>query len=178
MINMYAQRHANPTHIAKQRRNALKMSTLHTWVVTSCMWLVAFASALLFLDIPLTASEHRAKPALDWFPVRTKMLSRSQGSYSKSSLNHITKVPCDVCRAAIQLEMTLGCVLTAWIYFIVSLNCNQVARCYSFPHQSVTSCIHSCQPWQLSKHSSGTSLVYIHTLVQCSLDHGRDLGRI
>lgn len=131
------------------------------------MWLMAIASALLILNIPLTAVEYHANSALDWFPVTTKMVSSSQELYSKSLLNHITKMLCDVCRV-IQLQMTLGCVLIAWIYFIVFLNCNQVTRCYSFFNQSITPCIHGCQPQELSKHSSGTFLVYIHTLVQCS----------
>lgn len=158
--NMYTQRHAHPTHIPKQRLNEIKkMSILHTSVVNSCMWLVTTASTLLILNTLLTSSEYQANSALDWFPVRRNMVSRSQELYNKSSLGHITKVSCDDCRA-IQLETTLGCVPIAWIYFIVSLNCNQVARCYSFPKQSITPSIHGCQPREFSKHSSGTSLVY------------------
>lgn len=76
---------------------------------------MAIASALLILNIPLTAVEYHANSALDWFPVTTKMVSSSQELYSKSLLNHITKMLCDVCRV-IQLQMTLGCVLIAWIY--------------------------------------------------------------
>lgn len=134
------------------------MSILHTSVVNSCMWLVTIASALLILNILLNVSEYHANSALDWFPVRRNMVSHSQELCSKSSLGHITKMPCDGCRA-IQPETTLGCVPIAWIYFIVSLNCNQVARCYSFPKQSITPSIHGCQPQELSKHSSGTPLV-------------------
>lgn len=130
----------------KMKWNFKKMSILHTSVVNSCMWLVTIASALLILNILLNVSEYHANSALDWFPVRRNMVS------------HITKMPCDDCRA-IQPETTLGCVPIAWIYFIVSLNCNQVARCYSFPKQSITPSIHGCQPRELSKHSSGTPIV-------------------
>lgn len=159
-ICIHKDMHTLHTYQSKDEKKFLKKkSILHTSVVNSCMWLVTIASALLILNILLTSSEYQANSALDWFPVRRNTVSRSQELYNKSSLGHITKVSCDDCRA-IQLETTLGCVPIAWIYFIVSLNCNQVARCYSFPKQSITPSIHGCQPRKLSKHSSGTSLVY------------------
>lgn len=62
--------------------------------------------------------------------------------------------------------MTLEYVPIAWIYFIVSLNCNQVARCYSFLKQSITPSIHDCQPGSYLSTLVELPLYAAHTLVQ------------